>query len=152
MKLSIDWEQQIELKNSKIKTLLYTLDLDKVTTNPGVYIFGRRFNKTFEALYVGKGNNIRSRIKTQLNNLKLMQHIKNAKDGKRVLICGFFNAKQGQKNGKGISLIEKALIRHYLYEGHDIVNKQGVSIRNHEILSSGKINKKIIPRMIYLAK
>ena len=44
----------------------------KVTAGAGVYIFGRRWGSQFEALYVGKASNIRSRAKGHLNNLRLL--------------------------------------------------------------------------------
>ncbi len=78
-----------------------------------------------------------------------MAHLKNAKAGKRVLLAGLIKAKPGQQISKSLELIERGLIRYFLSEGHDLVNKQGTRIRRHEIVSSGK---KFIPKLMYVEK
>ncbi len=115
-------------------------------------MFGRRYGQQFEALYVGKANNIRSRVKGQCNNLRLMQHLKNAKSGKRIILAAKFVARPGQQKSNCISLIERALIRYFLSEGDDLVNKQGVRIRRHEITSTGKHPKRYFPSPIFLER
>ena len=115
-------------------------------------MFGRRWGKNIEALYVGKAKNIRGRVKVQFNNLRLMQHLKRAKTGKRVLLFGKAITKPGQKIDKVVSLLERALIRYFLSEGHDLVNRQGVRIRRHEVNSDGYQPKKFIPRLMFLEK
>jgi hypothetical protein len=118
----------------------------------GIYIFGRRYAKTFEALYVGKANNIRSRVKGQLGNLRLMLHVKNAEAGKRIVLAGLFICKPGQRTAKGLVLTERAMIRYFLSEGHDLVNRQGTRLRRHEIMSDGKHPKRFFPRLMYLER
>jgi hypothetical protein len=49
-------------------------------------------------------------------------------------------------------LIERALIRYFLSEGHDLVNKQGVRIRRHEITSAGKHPKRYFASPIFLER
>jgi len=51
-----------------------------------------------------------------------------------------------------LKLIERGLIRYFLSEGHDLVNKQGTRIRRHEIVSFGKHPKKFIPNLMYVEK
>jgi hypothetical protein len=110
------------------------------------------FGKQFEALYVGKANKIRGRIRGQLNNSRLMQHLLHAKNGERVILAGGLLTKQGQQLKKCLAIAEKALIRHFLSEGHDLVNLSGARIRRHELASSGKHPKKFFPRVVYLER
>jgi hypothetical protein len=151
MKLCIEWSRPIPLRDARSENLIYTLDLEKLHREPGIYIFGRRYGKQFEALYVGKAGRVRSRIRTQFNNLRLMQHLHNAKSGKRVVIIGKLLTKPGQRLGRSLVLIERALIRYFLSEGHDLVNKMGTRIRRHEIESIGH-PKRYFSTMIYLER
>jgi hypothetical protein len=132
--------------------MIYGLDLGKVTDAAGVYIFGRRWGSQFEALYVGKAGNIRGRVKGHLNNLRLMQHLLNAKTGKRIVLAGRIVTKRGQKLPKSLALAERALIRYFLSEGHDLVNRQGTRLRRHELASSGQHPKRFFPKLMYLEK
>lgn len=150
MKLHIEWMRPIVLKDDE--NLIYGVDLDKLPNVAGFYVFGRRWGSQFEALYVGKANRIRGRVKGQMNNLRLMQHLKNAKAGKRVLLYGKIVMRPGQRIEKCLALIERALIRYFLSEGHDLVNKQGTRLRRHEVASSGKHPKRFIPGLMYVER
>jgi hypothetical protein len=153
MILAVEWTRPVQLKDATKQNLIYSLALEKLPNVPGVYVFGRKFGSNFEALYVGKATNrLRGRVKGQLNNLRLMQHLRNAKAGKRIVLAGKFNAKPGQVADKCIALAERALIRYFLSEGHDLVNKQGVRLRRHEIVSSGKYPKRYFSSTIFLEK
>ena len=152
MRLHVEWGRPVMLKNAKSDGMVYVLDLERVPVTAGVYVFGRRWGKQFEALYVGKANNIRSRAKTHLNNLRLMSHLRDAKSGKRVLLAGTLVTKGGQKLAKSLAVAEKAFIRHFLSEGHDLVNRQGTRLRRHEVASSGRYPKRYFPREIHLEK
>ena len=149
MILHVNWGRAIPLKDGRKQGLIYTVDLEKVPNRAGVYIFGRRFGSTFEALYVGKATRIRGRIYSHLNNLRLMQHLRKAKIGKRMLFAGVVQMKPGQKLPKCLTLSERALIRHFLSEGHDLVNKLGTQIRRHELISDGSHPKRYFPRVVY---
>lgn len=142
MEINIEWGKPIVLKDASNENMIYGLDLSRVPTGAGVYIFGRRWGSNFEALYVGKAGNLRSRIKGHLNNLKLMQHLRTAKTGKRVVLAGRLRTKQGQQAEKCMRIAERALIRHFLAEAHDLVNKQGTRLRRHHVRSSGKYPKR----------
>ncbi len=152
MKLHLEWTRPIPLRDATRENLIYAVDLEKLPKVPGVYVFGRRFGSAFEALYVGKALNIRGRVKGQFNNLRLMQHLKNAKSGKRIVLTGRFIPKPGQNKSKCVALIERALIRYFLSEGHDLVNKQGTRLRRHEVASAGKHPKRFFPGLMYLEK
>ncbi len=155
MKLQVEWSRPIRLRDVRKhadQNMVYDVDLERLARVPGVYIFGRIFSAQFEALYVGKATKIRGRIRNQLNNSRLMQHILNAKNGKRVVLAGALLTKRGQQLKKSLALAEKALIRHFVSEAHDLVNVSGVRIRRHELASSGKHPKKFFPNIVYLEK
>ena len=152
MKLHLEWSRQIPLRRSRQRSLVYTIDMDKLPDEPGLYVFGRRFGNSFEALYVGKAKTIRRRVRNQLNNSRLMQHVMTARRGKRILLVGRYVSKPGQDETKSLLLLEQALIRHFVSEGDDLVNVSGTRIRQHEITSTRKQLKKFIPATMYLEK
>jgi len=149
VKLALEWGRPISLRNAgRDENLIYTFDHSRLPEAAGVYVFGRRFSKHFEALYVGKANVIRWRVRGQLKNLPLMLHLKNAKIGKRVVLIARFLPKPGQQEEKCLKLLERALIRYFLSEGHDLVNKQGARLRRHEITS--KKPRRIVPGLMFV--
>lgn len=152
MKLHIEWGRPVRLRDGTKQGLIYMVDTTKLPSAPGIYILGRRWGSHLEALYVGKANRIRSRLKGQLNNLRLMHHLKNASTGKRVVLSGAIVTRPGQRLQKSLLLIERALIRYFLSEGHDLVNKQGTRLRRHQVFSSGKHPKRFIPNPLYLER
>jgi hypothetical protein len=81
-----------------------------------------------------------------------MQHLHNAKTGRRIVLAGRLVTKRGQKLPKSLVLAERALIRYFLSEGHDLVNRQGTRLRRHELASSGQHPKRFFPRLMYLEK
>lgn len=152
MKLSVEWGRPLVVRKGGHRKLDYRVDLDRIPGTAGIYVLGRKWGKDFEALYVGRASNIRRRIKGQLNNLRLMQHLDQAKTGKRVIVIGEAVMRGRQRTEKVLGILERAFIRHFLSEGHDLVNKQGVRIRRHEVTSTGYQPKKFIPSLMYLEK
>jgi hypothetical protein len=152
MILNLEWRKPIFLQSGTQQGLIYTVDLAKIPDEPGIYVFARRWGKSYEALYVGKGERIRRRIRGQLNNLRLMRHVEGAKIGRRVLIVGQALPRPGQRLPKVLSILERAFIRHFLSEGHDLVNKQGMRIRRHEVISTGPIPKAFVRTSMFLEK
>jgi hypothetical protein len=152
MKLHVDWGKPVRLRDASKDNMIYGVDLAKVSNGSGVYIFGRRWGPQFEALYVGKAGNIRGRVKGHLNNLRLMQHLRNAKNGNRIVLAGRLLTRPGQRLPKCLVLAERALIRYFLAEGHDLVNKQGTRLRRHEVESSGRHPKRFFPATMYVER
>jgi hypothetical protein len=151
MKLYLKWENAVPLKDGSQQNFIYLPDQTRLPKAVGIYVFGRRQkNGGFEALYVGKANNIRGRVWGHRNNLPLMMHLKNAKQGQRVVRVGIFKPRPGQKANKCLPLIERALIRYFLSEGHDLVNKAGTRLRRHEIASDGKHPNQFIPKLMFV--
>ena len=151
MKIYLEWSRPLPLADGSAQNLIYVPDPEKVPRAPGVYVFGRRRrNGGFEALYVGKANNLRSRVWGQRKNLPLMKHLEGARYGERVVRIGIFNARPGQNPGKCLPIIERALIRYFLSEGHDLVNKQGTRLRRHEISSEGRHPNLFVPKLMFV--
>jgi hypothetical protein len=111
MDLYIGWQRPLSLRKSRNDQMIYVFDYTKVGHVAGVYIFGRRFGRSFEALYVGKARSLRSRVKDHHNNLRLMKHLEKAPIGKRILLAGRLKAKPGQRQEKCLKIIESTLIR-----------------------------------------
>lgn len=150
MKLLVAWEKAVPLVSGRKEGLIYTVDWEKLPKAAGIYVFGRRWGNGFEALYVGKSTNLRGRVRRHLNNLRLMRHLEDAKSGRRVAVAGRAIIKPGQRAQKVLKILERAFIRHYLSEGHDLVNQHGVRIRRHEIASDGAVPRAFVPKLMYL--
>jgi hypothetical protein len=149
MDLHLRWVKPLPLSDGKRDGLIYTADIDDVPETGGVYVFGRAYGSNFEALYVGKSDNVRGRIYHQLNNVRLMQHLKQARSGARYLLAGVFEARPGQQEDRSLRIIERALIRHFLSEGHDLVNKQGARLRQHSVKSRNRPNW-FVPKCMFV--
>lgn len=149
MNLALNWQKPLTLKTDTSGNGIYIVPLDDISTEPGIYIFLRTHGRAFEALYVGKADNLRSRVKQHLNNLQLMKGIEKAATGKRLLALAEFIPKQGQQQAKALRRIETAYIRHYLSYGHQLINKQGTKIAKDSIASKRSNLKKFIPKDLY---
>lgn len=152
MKLEIDWQLPIPLKRVRSGVGIYQVDLDDLPRETGIYIFARKWGSSYEALYVGKSKRLRGRIRGHMNNLRLMQHLHEAKTGKRVIIYGTPIPKPGQTMDRILSTLEKTFIKHFLLLGHDLVNSQGTRVRRHEITSAGRLPKAFMPTHMYLER
>ncbi len=150
MEVNLNWHNFCELRSGAHENLIYTTDLSDIPEGSGIYLFARRHGKTVSILYIGKALNLRTRIKSQLNNARLMKAIENAPRGGRILIFAEVQLKRNQKMANALSVAETAFIRHYLTLGHDILNKQGTVIRQHIICSDRVEFKKDIPLRMYL--
>ena len=141
-KLNLHWHKSIVLGKFPYGR---DLDRDKLPETAGIYLFLRTHGGNAEALYVGKASNLRSRIKQQLNNLKLMTGIKDAANGEKRLVCAELSLKQGQKADAALPVCETALIRYYLGQGHGLLNVQGARLHYHEIDSVRNDLKRFLP-------
>lgn len=152
MKIRIDWTQPISLRRTLQADVGYLVDLNKIPTEAGVYVFGRKYGRCFEALYVGQSRNMRRRVKGHLNSLNLMKSLRDAKNGSRVLYAGKIMTRPGQRLEKIMNITERALMRHFLAEGHDLVNKQGMRLRRHEISADGRHPQGFISRCMFVER
>lgn len=154
MKIELNWSTPISLKSGRREGLIYNLDsLDSIPRKPGVYVFGRRKGKNFIPIYVGQSSKLRGRIKTELNNVRLMMGLKNSPGSLRYLSLGVYKGRPGQDPEKVLNIVEKALIKFALAEGYDILNKQGIKRREHKITSKGSSKRnRWFPRQMYIEK
>jgi hypothetical protein len=136
MDLDIFWHAPIDLTDDD--DLILTCDLNELPEEPGVYAFCRTFGDRVIPLYIGQGKNLRGRIKGHFaRSVKLMRKIKDAKNGQKVVLAGEWRAKGGQNQAKALAIIESALIKYALAEGHDLFNVAGARTPVHTINSSG---------------
>ncbi|MDH5179513.1 MAG: GIY-YIG nuclease family protein [Gammaproteobacteria bacterium] len=150
MALNIEatWSKAIDLTDGSKKNLIYSIaDINIVPNKPGIYVFARKHGNSFSPIYIGQADNLKSRIEQQFNHVPLMMSIKNAQQGKRILLFCEANLKKGQDRKKVLNLIENALIDHALSEGCELVNKQGTKRPAHSISFTGnRASEAIAPR------
>lgn len=138
---SLRWQRPQSLRSYP-----YAPNLDLIPKSPGIYVFYRKHGASFQVFYVGKALNLRVRLKGQLNNLKLMNGIKSAANGARLLAYGEVVLKPGQRASSVIHAAEKLLIRHFVDEGHELLNIQGVKIRLQTLCNERPADlKKLLP-------
>jgi hypothetical protein len=113
-----------------------TFDVDLLPSAPAVYIFARRFGRKITALYVGKAEVLRTRIRQQLNNNRLMRALDDAPNGTRVLIYGTFVGKAARVPLL-LDAVERALINHFTEQKHELINKRGIRLPVDEIEFDG---------------
>jgi len=146
MDLSIKWRAPVDLLNGDKQNLIYVADgLDDWWDVPGVYMFARVFNNEVSPLYIGKAEKLGCRASQHFkNNTRLMNGIKKAASGSKVIILGSFSPKPGQSTKKCIALIERALIDHALTDGHKLLNVQGTRTPAHKVSFSGYLGARNI--------
>ncbi len=138
MKIKLDWGKPIPLRSGRRDNLIYTIDdLDAVPTNAGVYVFGRLNRDNLVPLYIGQARRLRSRVKNQFNNVRLMLGIKRSPGRRRVLVPGELIASPGQQLAPTLNLIEKVLIEAAIFGGYELLNQQGTKPKIDTIRFSG---------------
>jgi hypothetical protein len=153
MKIALKWEKPLPLRDGSAQNQIYMCrGLDNLPMKPGVYVFAREFAKNVAPLYIGQAAKLRGRIEGQFNNLRLMMGIKNAQAGNRILLVARVNLKPGQQTGKVLDIVESALIKNALAQGHDLLNQQGTKTRVHIIRSQGNSSSRQIAPLTMFAE
>lgn len=143
MKIDLKWDKPIRLKDgSKLNQIYAIRSLDHISKKAGVYVFARSFGKSIAPLYIGQASRLRNRIDGQLNNVHLMMGVKSAQAGHRILLVAHLKLHPGQQQKKVLDIVESALIKHALADGHELLNKQGVKTKVHVIKSKGNTSSK----------
>lgn len=139
MELNVKWHAPIKLIDGDHDNLIYTAEgIEDWADTPGVYMFARVFNDKVTPLYIGKAERLGVRALQHFKkSTQLMNGIRKARNGAKVLIFGQFTPKSGQSTAKCIGLIERALIDHALTEGHTLLNVQGTRTPSHTVNFSG---------------
>src|SRR6185437_13836402 len=98
MDLDIFWHPPVALTDGSKANLILTCDLKKIPDEPGVYAFAREWGENIEPLYIGQASNLRARMKQHFQgNVPLMQQIRNASNGRKVVLVAEWQAKRGQQ-------------------------------------------------------
>ena len=138
MKIELNWLEPIELGSSNtLRENSRNLDLREIPEISGIYIFYREYGDTQYALYVGKSENIRTRMKSHFNSLKLIEGLEDTPQGKKKLI--FAEVKTRSDLGRALNQAEKGLIQHYIENDHPLLNQKLMSDHFDEITSTGNV-------------
>jgi hypothetical protein len=155
VRISIDWWQPIQLRSGRRENLIYAVpDLDDLPHGPGVYVFGR-YHRSLDMVpvYIGKADNLRRRIRQQLNNAKLMIGLQKAPRTRRYLAIGEYVGRAGPKATRAIALAERSLIEYALAEGYELLNQQGTKRPHHWLSHSGsRASRDWLPKEMALPK
>jgi hypothetical protein len=153
LKIYLKWERPRRLKDGSRLNLIYSCTgLDRLASKPGVYVFARRFSKLVFPLYIGQATKLRSRIEQQLNNVQLMMGLKNARSGPRILLVARLSLRRGQQKKRVLDIIESALIKHALVQGHDLLNQQGTKTKVHTVKSKGNNSSRQVAPLTMLVE
>jgi hypothetical protein len=153
MKISLKWEKPLRLRDgSRLNQIYYGRGVERLSGKPGVYVFARKFGKNIVPLYVGQASRLRGRIEGQFNNLRLMMGIKNAQAGHRILLVARLYLKRGQQMSKVLDIVESALIKNALAQGHDLLNQQGTKTKVHVIRSQGNSSSRQVAPLTMFAE
>lgn len=149
MNIRAIWGEEILLHPDKKGNLIFEFPESELTDEAGCYVFYNRIRMRCNILYIGKASNIKARLNTQFNTVRLMNGIKKSGRGNKVLIYCTIKLKGGQKLEKALATLEKNLIKHAFSEGHELLNKHGSKIHFHEINFSGnRISQSLFGRNI----
>ena len=147
MDIKLQWQNPISLRDWADVSLIYNCDLRQIAERPGIYVFAREHGKSVSPLYIGRANNLRTRIKQQLDFTRLMKGVSSSLTGRRILLTAVLEPKRGQRIPNLLKIVESAYIENALSEGHELLNMQGTKIPSHTITSGGtKKSHKPFPR------
>lgn len=136
MKVELDWYEPMELgSSSTLKENVKNFDFLLLPEISGVYIFYREYGNYQEALYVGKSENIRTRMKAHFNNMKLIDGLIDTPKGQKKLI--FAEVKSRSDLAKALAQAEKGLINQLDDEKHPLLNRKLMKDQYDYIISKG---------------
>lgn len=138
MKIELNWFEPIELGSSgTLRANIKNFDLKELPEIAGVYLFYREYGATQDALYVGKTENIRKRMKAHFNSLSLIEGLEKTPQGPKKLI--FAEVKTRSDLGRALNQAEKGLINHFDSHEHPLLNKKMMADHFDEITSTGNV-------------
>jgi hypothetical protein len=144
MLIAVEWHKPVLLsKNSRI-----VVDRNNLTraipNSAGVYFFSRKYGSSFQPLYVGETNSIRSRLKNHLNNADIRDILRGiplpsvpVKRGNKYFHFGTIRGKLGKLLSKRMSLVQKYMISQAIAEKSPLLNKQLTDIKTHSVIFGG---------------
>jgi len=138
MKIELNWFEPIELgSSSTLRENIKNFDLKDIPEIAGVYIFYREYGENQYALYVGKSENIRTRMKSHFNSLSLIEGLENTPQGAKKLI--FAEVKTRSDLGRALNQAEKGLIQNFIDTNHPLLNKKLMADHFDEIIATGNV-------------
>jgi hypothetical protein len=139
MELQLEWAEPISLEYVNDEKLIYHCDTESLPDHPDIYVFARRFGKNHSPIYVGKAQNLRTRITDHFyKNVPLMKGLENAGRGARIILIGKWISKPGQQMPNALAALERAYIESALTLGYELLNVQGARRPIDKIESTGK--------------
>lgn len=138
MNVELDWYEPIELgSSSTLKENVKNFDLSLLPEISGVYIFYREYGNYQEALYVGKSENIRTRMKFHFDSMRLIDGLIDTPRGKKKLI--FAEVKTRSSLAKALAQAEKGLINQLDDEQHPLLNRKLMKDQYDYVVSKGNV-------------
>jgi hypothetical protein len=147
------WAQPIDLIDGSHEGLTYAVaDWTRLPEEPGAYVFARIHGDKVKPLYIGETANIRTRIDQHLkSNVRLMNGIKKAPNGKRILMYCTIKTNSNKRRDTMLAVLQRGLIEHALSEGYELLNIQLTKMPVHSIAFSGnRFSEQLAPRTIYV--
>ncbi|QIZ47706.1 hypothetical protein DWV07_12925 [Dickeya zeae] len=123
----------VEINYNRKHELIY-----QIPESYGIYIFHRRYAEFGEALYIGKASNLRRRISQELNAKELIEHVRDAKRGAKLLSFAEIKMHGNCNKDKCIDDIESALIELSMNRGDHLFNTKKTKVHLQEVTSLGE--------------
>ncbi len=144
MEITIRWQKPIQLTKHK-RIIVDEDDLPAgLRAEPGVYFFSRKFGTKRVPFYIGESQNVRARLKQHLATTKIADVLRSLsaeddqiKIGVRFFHFGYLLARPGHKPSVCLKIVQKALIRQAVEQGHPILNTQLKKFRTHNLHFEG---------------
>lgn len=134
--VELNWYEPMELgSSSTLKENVKNFDFLLLPEIAGVYIFYREYGNYQEALYVGKSENIRKRMKAHFNSMKLIDGLIDTPKGQKKLI--FAEVKTRSDLAKALAQAEKGLINQLDDEKHPLLNRKLMKDQYDYVISKG---------------
>lgn len=133
----VTWHTPLELRESRDTRYIYECDLEALNVWPGLYIFARTHGESIEPIYIGETENLRRRIEQHLASVPLMNGLKYARTGRRVLMVGELETRRGLRVKPTLQKIEQVLVREALNQGHELLNDRGTRYVTDDIVLRG---------------
>lgn len=149
MDIEATWSRPIELTDGVKIGLIYSLPIEEIPAESGVYIFARTHGAKVFPLYIGESQNLRARLRQHLEKVPLMKAIEGALTGKKVVLYCTLSTNSKDRSKKQLKIVEKALILHAQSEGHELFNKKGTKLPTDTISFTGNCtSESIAPRLM----
>lgn len=138
MQINLEWYEPISLGSSKnLSDKFQNFDLSLIPEIAGVYIFYREYGDYKEALYVGQSENIRTRMKSHFNSIRLLEGLKDTAKGQKKLI--FAEIKTRGDLSRALIQAEKGLINNLDTRDHPLLNRQLLKDQYDYVTSIGHV-------------